>query len=76
MATRTVQVKAFPCARKEQVVQLNEEAFEIYIRESAQGNMANMRVRECIAMQFGVTLDAVRLQTGHRSRKKVFVVTN
>ncbi len=76
MATKTVYVKVFPDARKEKVVQLADDTFEIYVREPAQGNRANMRIRECVARAFGVTIEHVRMQTGQRSRKKVFIVTN
>ncbi len=65
-------VNTFPSAKKEKFVctDKNLNTFDIYVREPAQKNMANMRVRELVAKHFAVDVSAVQILTGHRSRKK------
>ena len=74
---KTIKVKTFPSAKKERFIITKEgsDMFEIYIREPAQNNMANYRVRELIARHFKVTLQDVRIIAGHHSPKKRLVVT-
>jgi len=69
-----VSVKVFPSSKKEKVVVLASDSFEIYVREPAQNNMANTRVRECVAAHFEVALNRVTIKTGHRARKKLLGV--
>lgn len=74
MEDKIVYAKVFPSAKKEKVIALENNAFEIYVREPAQRNMANTRVRECIANHFGIPTSKVIMQTGHRTRKKSFII--
>lgn len=69
-----IKVKAFPGARKEKVVALGDHAYEMYVREPAERNMANNRFRQLVAVEYQVPLAQVRMQSGARSRSKVFVV--
>ncbi len=71
---RTVHVKVFPDAKKERVLEVQPWTFEIYVREPAQHNLANSRVRECVAEHFNVPLTHVTIETGHRARKKRLTV--
>lgn len=66
----------YPGCRKETVRKLDERTYELIVREPAQGNRANHRARELIAEQCGITNTDVRILTGHRSRKKVFVINS
>lgn len=65
-----IRVKAFPGAKKESVVQETDERFRIFVREPAARNLANYRVREILAEEFGVPLGAVQIVTGHQSPNK------
>lgn len=47
---------------------------EVYVREPAQHNMANNRVRQLVAQHCNVPIERVRMQSGARSRSKTFVV--
>lgn len=69
-----IQVKAFPGARKEKVVALGDYAYEMYVREPAERNMANNRFRQLVAVEYQVPLAQVRIQSGARSRKKTFAI--
>lgn len=70
-----VRVKAFPGARKEKLIKTDADSFEIYVREPAQKNMANTRVRELIAAHFSVPINHVHIEKGHHSRSKIIRIT-
>jgi hypothetical protein len=69
-----IRVHAFPGARKERVVRDDEGVYTIAVKEPAERNMANTRIREILANELGVPLQEVRILTGHRSPSKLFVV--
>jgi uncharacterized protein YggU (UPF0235/DUF167 family) len=64
-----------PGARKESVEEKGD-VLAIAVREPAQGNRANDRVRELVARRFGVATAAVRIITGHHSRGKMVSISN
>lgn len=61
-------------AKKELVKKISETEFDICVREPAERNLANGRVRILIAAQCGVREKDVRMVSGHRSPTKVFTV--
>ncbi|MHB1769741.1 MAG: DUF167 domain-containing protein [Minisyncoccota bacterium] len=62
-----------PGAKRERVEE-RSETLVISVREPAQGNHANARVREIVALRCGVPLGEVRILTGHRSRAKMLSI--
>jgi len=70
----SIKVKVFPSSKKEKLIHNEDNAFELYIREPAQHNLANIRVRERMAEHFALPKERVIIQTGHRSRKKVLSI--
>ncbi len=69
-----VRVRVNPSAKKERVVRVSEREFEISVKEPAEQNMANGRVRELIAHALGSSIGKVRIVTGHRSPTKLLDV--
>ncbi len=71
-----IKVKVTPNAKKEsfEPEKGKENCFIASVREKAERNMANTRVREIIAEHFGVPIGRVRLISGHRGRVKMFSV--
>ena len=62
-------------ARKEFVEMKNKDVWSVAVREKAERNEANERVRALVARHFGVTDGAVRIRAGHRSKnKKISVI--
>ncbi len=77
-----LKVLVAPGARKESVEEraqkkgsAGEPSLLISVREPAAGNRANDRVRELIALRFGVPAARVRILTGHHSRAKMISIT-
>ncbi len=69
-----IKVFVTPGAKKERVEEKGEMLL-ISVREPAEQNRANDRVREIIAERAGVPVGKVRILTGHRSRSKMISVT-
>jgi uncharacterized protein YggU (UPF0235/DUF167 family) len=69
-----IRVHAHPGARKERVVRESESTFLISVKEPAERNMANGRIREILAEELGIPVTQIRLLTGHRSSSKMYSV--
>lgn len=70
-----IKVFVTPGAKREKVEEKGEELL-ISVREEAQGNRANDRVREIVAERTGALLGKVRILTGHRSRAKMISISS
>ena len=55
--------------------EMQMHVYTIAVREPAEQNAANKRIREIIAMQYSVPLGKVRIKTGHRAPSKLFEIT-
>ena len=69
-----IKVFVTPGAKKEKVEEGKGGVLEVSVREPAQRNLANTRVRELIAGRFHVPPSAVRILSGHRSPRKLFSI--
>lgn len=69
-----VRVKVTPDARREKMEELKTGVFVIAVKEPAEQNRANARVRELLARHFHVPVEKVRMRTGARSGSKTFDV--
>lgn len=70
-----IRVTVTPGARKEKVVRVDHATLAIAVREPAERNLANSRVREIVAEEFSVPVSRTRVVRGHRSQKKVIRIT-
>lgn len=66
-----VKVRAFPGNKREVVQKISENMFEIRVKEPAERNLANQRIRELVALEYAVSPKQVRLVSGHRSGTKI-----
>lgn len=71
-----IRVTVTPNAKKESFApeKGKENRFLASVREKAERNMANERVRELVAAYFSIPAGKVRLISGHRSPRKMFSV--
>lgn len=74
---RKMYIKVFvtPGAKREKVNEKGD-TLVIAVREPAERNMANARVRALIAMRTGKPLSKVRILTGHLSRAKMISINS
>lgn len=70
-----IKVLVMPDAKRERVEEKGD-TLRISVREPASQNLANVRVREIIAMRVGKPVGKVRILTGHRSRVKMISISS
>lgn len=66
-----IETKVTSGAKKEMIKKISSTSFKISVKEKAQRNAANKRVRELLADYFSVSLGSVQILSGHHSSKKV-----
>jgi uncharacterized protein YggU (UPF0235/DUF167 family) len=69
-----VRVAVYPGNKRESITKLGELRFEIKVKEPAERNLANSRVKELLAEEYGVETRAVRLVSGHQNSRKIFAI--
>jgi len=69
-----LRVTVQPGAKRELLVKEKESAWRVSVREPAEQNRANDRVRTLVARELGVPLGAVRILTGHHARVKMLSI--
>ena len=69
-----VHVKVQAGAKLEKIVKKTEDHFEVSVRAPAQRNLANRRVVEVMAENFGLGAGKVRIISGHHSPSKILDV--
>jgi len=75
MKTMYIRVKVTPNAKKETVVQSSDSTFTICVKEPAERNQANKRVRELLMAKLGLSKGEIKLISGHQSSHKTFSVS-
>lgn len=69
-----IKVQALPGARKEIIRKEAENFYIISVRESAERNLVNLRIKSIVADIYQVPESKVKLITGHHSRSKIFAI--
>lgn len=69
-----ISVRVLAGARQERVEALPKGRLRISVKEPAERNLANRRVRELLAEHLSLPLARVRLLSGHASPSKLFVI--
>ena len=69
-----IKVRVLAGVKKEVIKQISDNHFRISVKEPAQRNLANTRVREILAEQFGISAKEVRIISGHHSPSKIFAL--
>lgn len=69
-----IQVRVTAGAKHELVEEVGENRLRISVKEKAERNKANQRVRELVAAYTDRPIEAVRLINGHMSPSKLFSI--
>lgn len=69
-----VKVHVYAGMKKELVTKRKDDVYEIVTKLPAERNLANERVREVIAAEYGVPVKAVRIINGHHNPSKLLEV--
>lgn len=69
-----IRVNAIAGAKKEKIQRVSEDRYEISVKEPAERNMANKRIKELLAVELNVSEGSLRMISGHTSPHKIFSV--
>ncbi len=69
-----VRAAVYPGSKKESVTKLGDHRFEVKVKEPAERNLANVRVRELLAEVYKVEQKQVRMVSGHQNSRKIFSI--
>ena len=69
-----IHVKVVPHSKEEIFEETKTLHFKARVREPAEHNRANDRVRELVALHFNIDTKAARLISGHHSPSKIFSI--
>lgn len=69
-----IKVRVVAGAKKEKFEQVSKDHFKISVKEKAERNMANDRLRELLSEHFSIGKGKIRLISGHHSPSKIFSV--
>jgi uncharacterized protein YggU (UPF0235/DUF167 family) len=69
-----VKVKVTADAKKETIKLVGDNRFVLEVKEPAEQNHANRRVREMIAAHYGISVAQVKILNGHHSPSKLLAI--
>lgn len=72
MEERLVRVRVAAGERREKVEEKPDGTFVIAVKEPAEANAANARVRAILAERLGISPAQVQLHSGHQKPSKLF----
>lgn len=69
-----LKVRVVVNSKEETVTRINEETYRIEVREKAEANQANNRVRQILAREYEVDLGKIVIVTGHHQPNKIIII--
>lgn len=69
---RYVKIRAYPGAGEDRVEKVDEDTFNVYVREGAERGAANRAITVLLRDYFRE--GNIRIQSGHTTRNKIFVI--
>ncbi len=69
-----IKVKVIAGAKKEKIERKKENSFVISVKEPAERNLANTRIKEIIADIYAINSKSVRIISGHQSPSKILSI--
>lgn len=67
-------VKVHPRSRKQEIIELGEDNYKIYVKASPSKGEANKEVCKLVAKFFDVPISRVKISRGHKSRTKLITI--
>lgn len=69
-----LKIKVRAGSRREEVKRVNENTFEISVKEEAKRNMANNRILEILSSELKIPINKIRIINGHQSPSKLISI--
>lgn len=70
-----INVKAKPSSSIEEILKLDENNFEIHIKEKAEKNKANLALIKLLSKYFNVPTSNIRILKGINSKNKIIEIS-
>ena len=67
-----IKVKIKPNTKKEEVIKVSDDHYEISVKEKAENNMANRRLLEIMKKEYPNS--SIRIISGHHSPSKILAI--
>ena len=69
-----LKVKVKAGRRQEEIKRVNENTFEISVKEEPKRNMANNRILEILSSELKIPINKIRIINGHQSPSKLISI--
>ncbi len=69
-----IKIKVQAGSKKEKIEKKKDDNYVISVREPAERNLANTRIREIIASIYKINIKSVRIISGHQSSCKIISI--
>lgn len=70
-----VKVKVIIRASRNAIEKITDDSFRVWVTEMPEKGKANEKVRELLALEFGVSKTLVRIISGQTASRKVFEIS-
>lgn len=71
-----IHIKIHPESKADSIEAKNDNSFVVKVREKAERNAANRKLRELLSQHFKVDLGKVKIITGHHAPSKIVEIKN
>jgi len=71
-----IKIKVLPNSSKAEVIQINENSYQVKVKSAPVKNMANMELIKLLSKYFKVSQREVNIVTGMRNKNKVIEINN
>lgn len=69
-----IKVRVTPNSKKESFKKLDNDTFEISVKEKAERNLVNNKIIELLADYFSIQISGIKIITGHHSPRKILFI--
>lgn len=69
-----IKVKVIPSASREKIEKKQDDRYVISVKEPAERNLANNKLKEILAQIYNVPNSSIRIVSGHHSPSKIFSI--
>ncbi|MEO0301463.1 MAG: DUF167 domain-containing protein [candidate division WOR-3 bacterium] len=69
-----IRVKVYPESKRDEIVKISENSFEIKVREKPQKGEANKKVIKILSDYFKVPESKIRIIKGFKEKNKIFEI--
>lgn len=71
-----IHIKIFPDSKEDTVETKSDNSYIVRVREKAERNAANIKMKELLSKHFNVDLGKVKIITGHHAPSKIIEIKN